>query len=360
MTKKIPFDQLKIEDLWVDRDDDPFKDFPLLKLVGDGEKPFELHPLKEYEPTVNHARGTKDTGVEKVEDLCCSLKGGWARSSYPIPFIFSNSKKKSWDRRHTVNGGKKAKLHDKNFPGAPYVRVSHPDWDWLSDDSVLDIAAILANVNSPVPADAKDHHFVHSVCNILHRENRKDVTREEINALLNLMGIRDRYSHSSTVQSIITRVKNDLNDVDSVSHKVTHCTSEEEVKMYVRDHKYFKENDETETAIYWTKAILEKWNDRYAGDILMKAFRAEQKNKKLILLLYCNKPQAKVVAAARTSIVEKLQEQCQLAYNSYRRELEGILHPNMIPNKEVSDLEIEVWFKDQLEGETEPFQIGLE
>ena len=67
-------------------------------------------------------------------------------------------------------------------------------------------------------------------------------------------------------------------------------------------------------------------------------------------------PQAKVVAAARRSIVEKLQEQCQLAYNSYKRELEGILHPDMIPNKKVSDLDIEVWFKDQLEDETQPFQ----
>ena len=356
MTKKIPFDQLTVEKLWVDKEDDPFIDFPLLKLVGE----FQLHPLREYEPTVNHARGTQDTGIEKVEGLRCSLKKGWLRSSYPIPYVISDGKKKVFDRRHTVNGGKKAKLQHKNFPGAQYVRVPHKEWDWLSDDCVLEIAAVLANINSPVPADVKDHHFQHSVLNILHRENKTDVNREEINALLNLMGIQDRYSHSSTIVRIITKIINDLNDVDSVSHKVTHCTSEEEVKMYVRDHKYFKENDETETTVYWTKAILEKWNDRYAGDILMKAFKGEQKDKKLILLLYCNKPQAKVVAAARRSIVEKLQEQCQLAYNSYKRELEGILHPDMIPNKKVSDLDIEVWFKDQLEDETQPFQISLD
>ena len=41
--------------------------------------------------------------------------------------------------------------------------------DINKNDSVLEIAAVLANINSPVPADVKDHHFQHSVLNILHR-----------------------------------------------------------------------------------------------------------------------------------------------------------------------------------------------
>ena len=360
--KRIPFDELKIEDLWVDRDDDPFIKFPLLKLVGDEEKPFKLHPLKEYEPTDNHARGIKDTGIEKQEDLRLSLRLGWARGSYPIPFVIVDSKKRSFDRRHTISGGKKENLHNKNFPGAQYVRVPNKEWDWLSDDSVLDIAAILANVNSPVPADTKDHHFQHSVLCILHRDWKKErePSNEEIRSILNLMGVRDRYPYDSTVKSIITKVQNDLNDDESVAHKATHSTNEDEVKMFVRDHEYFKENEETDSAIYWTKAIEKKWNFRYAGDILNKAFKAEDRRKKLILLLYCNRPQAKQVNDARKSIVEELKTQCDLAYNSYKRELNGILHEKMIPKKNVSNLDIEVWFKDQLEGETKPFRQSLD
>ncbi len=263
MALKIAFKDLSIDKLLVTKEDDPHSGFPLLRLNKLG-----VVLPSTLVNTTNHARGTKDTGSDKVEAINCSMRGGWDRTSWPIPYFVVDGAKQIFDRRHTFNAVKKAKA--KQVPVAEYVRVYHPDYDWLSDRSVLEIGAIRSNVFSPVPADTKDHHFIHAAVNVFHIEQILDPTRDQVYQVLSLMGIEDRYTDKATIKRIVTNVINEMSDDTSVASKVSHHTDENEFKTWVKDSTEFHDNLETEDTIYITKNMDKGFNNRYAADVIRK------------------------------------------------------------------------------------------
>ncbi len=355
MAKRIPFDSLTTDDLLVNVEDDPYKDFPLLNL-----KTFDIYPRVEFVCTTNHARGTKDTGSEKREALVCSIHGGWDRTSWPIPFMLIEGRRDIFDRRHTLTAIEKLR-YIKRAPGAEYTRADVPEWNGLSDRSVLEIAAILGNVTSPVPADTKDHHFVHSAIKICQLEDIRNPSRDWLRSILGLMGIKQRYSHDSTIKGIITKVKEELSDVNSVAGKTSHDTNKDDIKDWVDKSEDFHDNVETDNYIYIVKAIEdnESFLHRYACDVLRKGCEAEKKGKILKALLYnTQNTQTKKIVHARESFKEKLHYNYDLFTGSYIMEVEGVLVN--VPEKDVSDLPIEIWVKDQVEGESQPFLMNLD
>lgn len=361
MAKQIPYDQLSVNDLTVNHEDDPYSSFPLLvfKKIG-------VFPRSFFINTTNHARGTQGTGSEKGEALYCTMEDGWDRTSWPIPYVNIDGAFQIFDRRHTFRTAEK--LNVSQLPGAEYVRADLPEWEWLSDRAVLEIAAIRGNVFSPVPADAKDHHFVHAAVNVFKLQGIKDPNNDTVHSILKLMGIERRYTSLSTVKGIITKIRNELADVNSVVGKVSHCTNDDDIRVFLKstiDNPCpitFYDNIETDTTIYLLKQMDKGFNDRYATDILRKMCEAEEKGKKLIVLLYSKHENSKKILEDRNSFKEQLLYNWNLFRNAGCKDFKKILNDAAfahLGNRDITTFDAELYIKDQIDGETEPYLLDL-
>ena len=96
MEKKLSWGIFSHEDLRVDHEDDIYILFPFLKLKGNGLSMKLLTNLTA--PDDNMVRGITKSGSRSVDGLVSqklvglrgSLKHGWDRTSWPIPFMFVN------------------------------------------------------------------------------------------------------------------------------------------------------------------------------------------------------------------------------------------------------------------------------
>ena len=210
MAKKIAWETISENDLRVDRDDDPFLDFPLLKLDD-----IHIVPKAELQVTTNSVRGRKDTGDEKRTALTCSLEQGWDRHSWPIPYMIDGCEtvqKEIFDRRHTVTSCRKNKSADE-VPGAEYERTFPSNGEIFNDflfKSILTMASMHGNVYGPIVEDTKDHMFETACVRIIEDEQTKSirslfgqeehdenlVTKSFIRKLLKNMGCFTRYNNN--------------------------------------------------------------------------------------------------------------------------------------------------------------------
>jgi hypothetical protein len=354
MALKIAFKNLTIDQLIVKKEDDPFASFPLLRL-----KKLGIYLPSDLVNTTNHARGTKDVGAEKSESLNCLMRDGWDRGIWPIPFVKVDGLNQIFDRRHTFNSAKKVKA--KYIPGAEYERVSHPDYDWLSDRSVLEIAAVLANIVSLIPADTKDHHFIHSTVNIIHIEKLVDPSRAQIRQILDLMGIKDRYPYKSTIERIVTSILKELSDDGSVASKVSHTTDEKEINAWLNDSTEFNKNLETEDTIYISKTMDSGFNNRYASDVIRKMCEAQVNQKKLKVLAYSLHTSSTAIKKDRDTFKEQMSYIWDLIRDVNVNPFTQILNEDMVNTYKLNleDFDAEIWVKDQIDGETEPYLMSL-
>ena len=363
MAKKLSWDTLNVNDLIMKHEDDPYIDFPLLQL-----ETIEIANKVDLLITTNSVRGIKDTGEEKRGALNCSLEGGWDRSSWPIPYLFIDSCKEIFDRRHTkksIDGHK----HIKVCPAARYIRKDAPELGWLNNlrnRSIMECAAIYGNIFSPVPADTKNHHFVTAALVVLELESKKDASRKEIRELLNLMGIQSRYEHAGTITQIVNEIFNSLNDSNSVAGKVSHHTDQDEIDTFIaRKDNDFKAHDTEDEFTHHIIKTIEDNNSflkRYADDVIRKTLEINNEGKlaKFLIVNTANK-QAKKIKGARERFITNM-------IYSWNLRRENILDP--IPEdllnlksefrKNLHELNVEIWIKDQIEGETEPFLVDLE
>lgn len=354
MALKIAFKDLSIDKLLVTEQDDPHRNFPLLRL-----KKLGVILPSALVNTTNHARGTKDTGSDKVEAINCSMRDGWDRTSWPIPYFVVDGAKQIFDRRHTFNAVKKAKA--KQVPVAEYERVSHPEYDWLSDRSVLEIGAVRSNVYSPVPADTKDHHFIHATVNVFHIEQILDPSREQVYQVLYLMGIEDRYTDKATVKRIVTNIINEMSDDTSVASKVSHTTDKKEIDIWLNDSTEFYDNLETEDMIYISKTMDSGFNNRYAADVIRKMCEAQIKGKKLKVLAYSLHNSSTAIKKDRDTFKEQMLYIWNLIRDVNVTPFTQILNEDMVNTYKlnVEDFNMEIWVKDQIDGETEPYLMSL-
>ena len=366
MAKQLEWGSFAIEDLRVDEEDDIYRGFPFLKLEG-----FEMILKTLLTITMNLVRGMYGTDDAKITGLSGSLPSGWDRTSLPIPFIYNAAQGilEIFDRRHTLNV-----LNGINFidevPGARYSRIFPDGFDLINGfntQSILTMAGVWGNVFGPIKDDAKDHHFVAAALDIFKRE---DITpeREQVREVVKWMGIYERYNfNKSVVNRIITDIMSEYNDPNSVANKVSYHTNKAEIDNFIAESKEWQPNDTvTETTIYIIKAIEDNsgFLAKYADDITRKICEAEKEygHEKLIKVLLYNQTnkQSKKIAKARKVFREKITTQWDLRRNSVLKPIESILNPEIINRKKLSDFNLEIWIKDQIEGEEAPFQMRLD
>ena len=216
MADKLPWgSNFSIDDLVVDRRDDIYKDFPFLELKEDG---LNMTPIGElHSPNENTVRGTTGFIKQKQQAIKGSLKKGWDRTSFPIPFLIIGILKIIFDRRHTLSGCQELDTEFGNVesvPTAEYERV-YPKIGGIinsfSDESIAMMASMWGNVYGPIADDTKDHQFENTIVRILKAEAKRldiDVhslfTIDTAQLLFKYMGGLDRYQDPRT----ITRIPN--------------------------------------------------------------------------------------------------------------------------------------------------------
>jgi len=366
MAKQLKWGKFGIEDLRVDEDDDIYEEFPFLSLEG-----FEMISKSLLTITMNLVRGIYGTDETKMTGLSGSLPLGWDRTSLPIPFVdnIAQSILEIFDRRHTLSVLNRLNIVD-DVPGARYVRIFPEGFDLInsfSTKSILTMAGVWGNVFGPIKDDAKDHHFVAAAVDIFKRE---DIVpeREDVREVVRWMGIYDRYNfNNSVVNRIITDVMSEYEDPNTVANKVSYDTDKNSIDNFIKESKEWQPNDTvTDTTVYIVKAIEDNTSflAKYADDITRKICEVEKEygDEKLIKVLLYNKTntQSKKIANARKVFREKIVGQWELRRNSALLPIESILNPEIITRKKLNDFNLEIWVKDQIEGEDEPFQMRLD
>lgn len=364
MAKQLEWGTFSIQDLRVDADDDIFSKFPFLKLLC-----FEMISKNLLEATDNLVRGMYGTDDSKITGLSGSLPDGWDRTSLPIPYLNFKGFRKIFDRRHTLKVVK-ALSCVLDVPAAQYERVYPEGFDMINEfstDSILTMAGVWGNVFGPIKDDAKDHHFVAAAVNIFKNEDISP-DRQQVGEVLNYMGIRERYSYNkSVINRVITDVLSELGDPNTVANKMSYDTDKDSIDNFISESKEWQpDGTVTETTVYIVKAIEDNsgFLSKYADDITRKVCEVEKEfeSEKLIKVLLYNKSnkQSKKIANSRKVFNEKIVSQWQLRRDSALKPIETILNPEIISRKKLSDFNLEIWVKDQIEGETEPFQMRLD
>ena len=275
---------------------DPYKDFPFLEL-----KETNIFPKKYFMMGgKNHARGIEKTSDEKSVALGQLLKRGWLNTSWPIPALMiddKSNKLEPFDRRHTLkicySIGEATHL-----PGAIYTRIHDvygAGWlNELSDQSITIMASIWGNIQSAQPADTKDHHFEQAAFRIFEIEGITNPTREEVENILEIMGINDRY-HTPHIKGICTKILGMFNEPSDLAGKLSHCTDKEDLKLWLRESNCFDENSNTDDLVSQFKTIDagQQNCETYAYRIIMTAIDQYYKGRKYKVICASNNPQVK-------------------------------------------------------------------
>ena len=332
--------------------------------------------------TTNQVRGIKDTVTQKLVGLQGSLFYGWDRTSWPIPWMKIQEEKRIFDRRHTLKSCI-ANPAIEDVPTAQYERA-YPDFgkfinDFL-DESILIIAAMWGNVFGPIVEDTKDHMYVTAVSYILTIESKRDVfadfeliTRDNIKFILKWMGCYDRYNNQeAVVNRIVTQIMDVFEDPETVANKVSHDFNEEDVLSFVANSdEWFKhctkDGNLVDDTVYILKAIEDSksFTRRYADDIIRKACENQKNQHATKVLLYnqVNK-QSKKIANSRKLFKKYLNESWVLRRDNVLEPLSsnngGPIGENYMIRKKLSDLDLEIWVKDHIEGEEEPFPMNFD
>ena len=378
MAKKLSWrSNFSIEDLRVDTEDDIYASFPFLVLIG----MWMLHKT-ELTVTTNLVRGIKDTVTQKLVGLQGSIFYGWDRTSWPIPWMKIKEEKRIFDRRHTLKTCNQNPTIEE-VPTAQYERA-YPDFgkfinDFL-DESILIIAAMWGNVYGPIVEDTKDHMYVTAVSYILTIESKRDVfadfeliTRDNIKFILKWMGCYDRYNNQeAVVNRIVTQIMDVFEDPETVANKVSHDFNEEDVLSFVANSdEWFKhctkDGNLVDDTVYILKAIEDSksFTRRYADDIIRKACENQKNQHATKVLLYnqVNK-QSKKIANSRKLFKKYLNESWVLRRDNVLEPLSsnngGPIGENYMIRKKLSDLDLEIWVKDHIEGEEEPFPMNFD
>ena len=216
MAHKLPWgSNFSIDDLVVNETDDIYQDFPFLKLKENG---LNMTPIGElHSPNENTVRGTTGFIKQKQQAIKGSIKKGWDRTSFPIPFLMIKKNKTIFDRRHTHSACQELDIEFGNVgdvPTAEYERV-YPKIGGIinsfSDESIAMMASMWGNVYGPIADDTKDHQFENTIVRILKNESKRlDVDVHTLfsvdvaQLLFKYMGGHDRYQDPRT----ITRIPN--------------------------------------------------------------------------------------------------------------------------------------------------------
>ena len=383
MAKKLPWGSFTHKDLVIDEQDDIYITFPYLELER-----MEMTPISELSsPNENTTRGTTGLITTRKQAIFASIKYGWDRTSWPIPYlpikhIMGKEDKPIFDRRHTFSACQEVALRYNNIddlPTARYKRVHNRNGgivNLFSDTSIAMIASVYGNANGPVPENIKDHQFENVIVRILRNELKRGHTPEHELFTLDLckqlfkeMGGHDRYDDQRTKTRIPNNAHSKLVDEDNVTG--TNTTNNHFVKGHKDDDidKFIRENDgwerpntTTDTTHYSYYGISKvDWHTReVANRVIAKLIELERTAKendevpKLLKVMLFNDQQANqanMIVKSRNVFTTELNKSWYTRRDSVLEPVEGILNKDIIPRKLLSDFNVEIWVLEQLETE---------
>tara|TARA_B100000927_G_C16432668_1_gene456242 strand:- start:62 stop:1237 length:1176 start_codon:yes stop_codon:yes gene_type:complete len=363
-----------INDLVVNQKDDIYQDFPFLQLKEDG---LNMTPIGElHSPNENTVRGTTGFIKQKQQAIKGSLKKGWDRTSYPIPFLTLNNNKTIFDRRHTHSACQELETEFGNVgsvPTAEYERV-YPKIGGIinsfSDESIAMMASMWGNVYGPIADDTKDHQFENTIVRILKAEaKRLDV---DIHTLFSVdvaqlifrnMGGHDRYQDPRTITRIPNNAHAALTSSKTAKGINTVNIHQSDIDKFISDSDDWKpSNTEDDDNIYRTYAISKvAYHQRDVInrliDTLCHIERNREKgkaNKKLKVLLWNEKQATKAdeIVLSREIFVEELNKSWYLRRDNILSEIpDNLLDLKENFRKKLNDFNLEIWCMKQLETE---------
>ena len=351
--------------LVINERDDIFKNFPFLKLKKMAMK--ELNKL--VAPEENMVRGITKLVKQKSVGLKGSLKYGWDRTSWPIPFVKLDNEHIIFDRRHTLDTCLELSKEYANIakvPTAEYERVDSEIGGFINkftDQSILMMAAMWGNVYGPQSDDTKDHQFEGATINILKREAKKLnmeihslYTKDVIKKVIQYMGVYDRYPDDKrTITKIINNVLHALNDANTVTGTPTINNNVEDLENFIKnDTDWLENNKETDDTVYRTYMISN--NAYHITDVVRrclmtvcekenKAVEKRKLPKKVKVMLYNEKQSDKApeIVKSRDNFVTEYNKVYNTIRDNVLLPVEDILHKERIPRKTISDFNLEVW-----------------
>ena len=375
MAHKLPWgSNFSIKDLVVNQKDDIYQDFPFLQLKEDG---LNMTPIGElHSPNENTVRGTTGFIKQKQQAIKGSLKKGWDRTSYPIPFLTLNNNKTIFDRRHTHSACQELETEFGNVgsvPTAEYERV-YPKIGGIinsfSDESIAMMASMWGNVYGPIADDTKDHQFENTIVRILKAEaKRLDV---DIHTLFSVdvaqlifrnMGGHDRYQDPRTITRIPNNAHAALTSSKTAKGINTVNIHQSDIDKFISDSDDWKpSNTEDDDNIYRTYAISKvAYHQRDVVnrliDTLCNIERNREKgkaNKKLKVLLWNEKQATKAdeIVLSREIFVEELNKSWYLRRDNILSEIpDNLLDLKENFRKKLNDFNLEIWCMKQLETE---------
>ena len=386
----IPWDKISLDEWRLTYpEDDQFQKFPYLKLVQKPDRTNGVHLVDpfDFKALNNIMRGiltSKRSGFldDKLVALMALLKLGWLSTSWAIPYVNYEGRKINFDRRHTLKDLLELiTVHRYDIPcvyGAEYERV------WTNDpndivnsfttETILLIAGMWGNVCSPVPADTKDHNFISLTRYIIHTEEKilgkGTLTNDQtIKDILKSMGVYVRYNwNESFIKSMVTRVKQDVEDTNGVGHLQAinnQGLKEQVVKFMHESDEWGRDNTEDDESFFSMRTYNKATNitNATAEEILAAAVRKENQNlekgsnKTLKIMMFNEKDSENSIgiATARKNLMTTLKDRWELKRDSAYRPVYEKLKPGVFEEKVISDLNFEIWFYPQIQGETEPF-----
>ena len=372
------------KNLVINERDDIFKSFPFLKLKKNGLVMKELKKL--VAPEENMVRGITKLVKQKSVGLKGSLKYGWDRTSWPIPFVKLNNEFVIFDRRHTLDTCLELSKEYANItkvPTAEYERVDSEIGGIINkftDQSILMMAAMWGNVYGPTSDDTKDHQFEGATINILKREAKKLnkeihslYTKDVIEKIIQYMGVYDRYPDDQrTITRIINNVLHALNDANTVSGTPTINNNVEDLENFIKnDTDWLENNKETDDTVYRTYMISN--NVYHITDVVRrclmtvcekenKAIEKRKVPKKVKVMLYNEKQSNKApeIVKSRDNFVTEYNKVYNTIRDNVLMPVEEFMQKDKIPRKTISDFNLEVWCMNQLENEEEPYELILD
>ena len=375
MAHKLPWgSNFSIDDLVVNQKDDIYQDFPFLKLKEDG---LNMTPIGELNsPNENTVRGTTGFIKQKQQAIKGSIKKGWDRTSFPIPFLMIKKNKTIFDRRHTHSACQELDIEFGNIgnvPTAEYERV-YPKIGGIinsfSDESIAMMASMWGNVYGPIADDTKDHQFENTIVRILKNEaKRLDIDVHTLfsvdvaQLLFKYMGGLDRYQDPRTITRIPNNAVAALTSSKTAKGINTVNTHQSDVDNFISDSDDWQPtNTEDEDTIYRTYNISKvAYHQRDVVNRLIDTLcLTESKHeegqpiKKLKVLLWNEKQATKAedIVLSREVFVEELNKSWYLRRDNILDEIpDDILDLKENFRKNLNDFNLEIWCMKQLETE---------
>ena len=316
--------------------------YPLLKFEGFVlRNPFTIQATKANRP--RKSERTKGN----VEVLIASTKEGWAVREWPFSVMLTENGEELFDHRHLLEAVRDN--HYSNVPVALYTRktTGNTILDSLSNNSVMTLSGLLAN-GTDGTVNAVQSDYVAAVKSVIESENLP-LTDDVVDLLLKVVDVDARYDHTAS----ITTIRNGILD-RKVKSSMVFNTTDIERKQFLKQNPFFGQNNQSKEdgVEVRMKAIDKQESDRYADDILKLAYKANQKDGRVRVLVYSGALCERQIEAERSLIIDNMESSFNAPIAFFKGVFDNMYQGNVkTPAVTISDLPIEIWAMPQIEGE---------